>query len=178
MESFIEVNKAFSNQSIHYDDDDIANPILQAWRQQVYDHVNQFIKPSRYILELNSGTGIDALHFVNQGHRVHCVELSDGMVREINSKIHQHNLETTLSVQQLSYEKLDEVKGKFDYVFSNFGGLNCSSDLKKVTKHLQPLLNPGATITWVVMPPICLWEISWMLKGNFKDAFRRFHKKT
>ncbi len=176
MESFVEVNKAFSNQSLHYDDDDIANPILQAWRQQVYDHVNQFIKPSSAILELNSGTGIDALHFVKQGHRVHCVELSNGMVREINRKIDTHNLETSLSVQQLSYEQLDQVKGKFDYVFSNFGGLNCSSDLKKITKHLQALLNPEATVTWVIMPPVCLWEIAWMLKGNFKDALRRFHK--
>src|SRR4051794_16595615 len=62
------VQKAFSKQATHYDQDDSSNPILLDWRKKVYTHVNQFLKPGNRILELNAGTGIDALHFVNAGH--------------------------------------------------------------------------------------------------------------
>jgi ubiquinone/menaquinone biosynthesis C-methylase UbiE len=149
---------------------------LLAWRKQVYEHVNQFLPINSRILELNPGTGIDACHFVKVGHQVHCVELSDGMVEQIKTKIEKYRYQEKLTVQQSSYENLDLVKGKFDYVFSNFGGLNCTSDLTKVTRHLPPLLKEGAVVTWVIMPPICPWEIMWILKGHFKQGLRRFHK--
>lgn len=175
-EKYLAVNKGFSKQSEKYDEDDASNPILQNWRIQVYDHVDSFIKPSSSILELNSGTGIDAVRFAKQGHKVHCVELSDGMVHEIKKKIELNNLASSLTVQQLSYECLEEVTGKYDYVFSNFGGLNCSSELTKITQHFHRLLKPGGIVTWVIMPPICLWEITWIFKGYFKNGLRRFHK--
>ncbi|MEJ0029487.1 MAG: hypothetical protein WDO15_03595 [Bacteroidota bacterium] len=34
------VNKAFSVQSAHYDEDDKANPVIVDLRQQVYRHVS------------------------------------------------------------------------------------------------------------------------------------------
>jgi ubiquinone/menaquinone biosynthesis C-methylase UbiE len=170
------VNKAFSKQSGLYDQDDQANPILVAWRKQVYKHVQQFLIPNSRILELNAGTGIDASYFVQAGHRVHCVELSDGMVRQIQDKVIRFGFQDRLTIQHGSFENLNLVTGKFDYVFSNFGGLNCTDDLKKVTRHIPNLLNEGAMLTWVIMPPICPWEIMWLLKGHFKEGLRRFHK--
>lgn len=171
------VNRAFSKQSSNYDREDDANPILRDMRQQVYGHVAKHLKPQSTILELNAGTGIDALYFTRLGHRVHATDLSTGMIHQINEKIEAHHVRDRLSCQQVSYDRLDEVKGlKFDYVFSNFGGLNCIDDLSKVTKHLPAILNPGAYITWVIMPPVYLWELLWLLKGDVKQAFRRLHK--
>lgn len=171
------VNRAFSKQSLVYDSDDKVNQVLQDMRQQVYKHVSSFMKESSEVLELNSGTGIDAFHFVQQGHRVHATDLSDGMIAQIQKKIIDHELQDRLTCQQLSYEQLQYLTGqKFDYIFSNFGGLNCIDDLSKVTMNLPAILNPGSFITWVIMPPICLWELMWILKGNGKQAFRRLHK--
>jgi ubiquinone/menaquinone biosynthesis C-methylase UbiE len=171
------VNRAFSKQSYNYDSDDKVNLVLQDMRQQVYRHVSAFMKKSSAILELNAGTGIDALHFVQQSHRVHATDLSDGMVTQIEKKIVDHHLQDRLTCQQLSYDQLHQLKGrKFDYVFSNFGGLNCIADLSKVTTSLPSILNPGACVTWVIMPPVCPWELLWVLKGQGKQAFRRFHK--
>jgi ubiquinone/menaquinone biosynthesis C-methylase UbiE len=171
------VNKAFSKQSTGYDTDDRQNIVLQDMRQQVYNHVNKFIKTDSHILELNAGTGIDALHFAKQGYHVHATDLSDGMINEIEKKIKNSDVQNRLTSQQLSYDKLGVLTGKkFDYVFSNFGGLNCIDDLSKVTKHLPNILNPGAYVTWVIMPEVCLWELLWVLKGNIKAAFRRFNK--
>lgn len=166
--------KAFDKQSEHFDADDLANPILQAWREQIYRHVGQHLQPGDHILELNAGTGIDALHFAGQGFRIHATDIAAGMVREISWKIEKHG-KPGFTCQQLSFDRLSEVNaGPFDYVFSNFGGLNCTADLSRVAQGLTTLLNPGARITWVVMPPVCPWEWLWLMKGNAREAFRRF----
>jgi ubiquinone/menaquinone biosynthesis C-methylase UbiE len=171
------VNAAFSKQSLHFDTDDASNQVLQHMRSQVYEHVHKFIKPASSMLELNAGTGIDALHFASLGHRVHATDLSDGMIAEIEKKIQRNNLSHRFSCQQLSFDQLQHVKGHaFDYCFSNFGGLNCIDDLRNVTKLLPALLKPGAYVTWVVMPPVCLWELLSLLKGRTKKALRRFER--
>ncbi len=171
-----EVNSAFSNQAAHFDDDDFSNPILTAWRKRIYKHVELFLKPESHILEINAGTGIDAVHFARQGHRVHATDLSDGMIKALQNKKERFSLQDRISIQQLSFENLDQVQGKFDLIFSNFGGLNCTDDLRRVTKHLPDLLEPGGLVTWVVMPHLCPWEWLWVLKGKFKMALRRLGK--
>ena len=170
------VDAAFSKQSTHFDEEDFSNLILQEWRQRIYNHADAFKKPNSKILELNAGTGIDAIRFAKQGHTVHAIDISDGMIKRLNEKVSALSLSDKITTQQISYEQLNGVDGKFDYVFSNFGGLNCIDDLRKVTKHLPSLLNQNAFVTWVVMPRIAPWEWTWMLKGKFKDAFRRFEK--
>lgn len=169
-----DVNVAFSRQSSHYDSDDWQNPLLKVMRSQVYNHVGQFLPEPRRILELNAGTGIDALHFVSQGHSVHATDLSDGMVEQIRRKASHFQVQDRLTVQQLSYHQLDQLSTeKFDFVFSNFGGLNCIEDLAHVTRNLPRILRVGGHVTWVIMPRVCLWEILGFLKGN-KNALRRF----
>lgn len=171
------VNRAFSKQSAYYDDADKANPILTDMRTQVYHHVSAFIRPRCHILEINAGTGIDALHFARSGHTVLATDVSDGMVEQITRKIRINHLDERLSCLQLSYDELDRLSGhRFDYVFSNFGGLNCIKDLSRVTRHLPGILNPGACLTWVIMPPVCLWELAGLLKGRGSKALRRFHE--
>ena len=171
------INRAFSKQSAHYDETDNANAILTDLRKQVYRHVAGFMRPCSQILELNAGTGIDALYFARRGHAVLATDLSDGMIAQIERKIAANDLGQRLTCRQLSYEELHLLAGKkFDYVFSNFGGLNCIDDLSRVSRHLPPLLNPGAYLTWVVMPPVCPWELAGVLKGHGAKAFRRLQR--
>jgi ubiquinone/menaquinone biosynthesis C-methylase UbiE len=154
----------------------LANPILQEWRKRIYAHVQSFLKPGSYLLELNAGTGIDALYFAGQGNRVHATDLSPGMVQEMEKKIFALGI-SGISCQQVSFQHLDEVtQGDFDYVFSNFGGLNCIQDLSLVTRHLSKKLKPGGYVTWVIMPTFCPWELSWLLRGKWRQAGRRFQK--
>lgn len=143
-------------------------------RQQVYLHVEQYLMPKSKILELNAGTGIDAIHFVKRGHRVHATDLSSGMIDQLKKKAEIMTKGQALTVQQLSYVELDKLSEKdFDYVFSNFGGLNCISDLSAVTRYLPSLLRPNSYITFVIMPVICPWEIASIFR-NGKKALRRF----
>ena len=172
------VNRGFSRQSAIYDEADRNNPVLQDLRHQVYAHVQKFLKPASRILELNAGTGLDALYFVSQGHRIHATDLSDGMISQVKRKIQQNDIASQLTCQQLSYTELDKSSEKgFDYVFSNFGGLNCVRDLSQVTQNLSGLLNDEAYITLVIMPPISPWELTWVLKGDLQKAVRRLRKE-
>jgi ubiquinone/menaquinone biosynthesis C-methylase UbiE len=167
------VQRAFSKQAEHYDEDDFSNPILQDWRERVYAHLNFFLNPGSKILELNAGTGIDAIHLVKAGHTVHATDYSPGMILKIQEKCRQSGLAERLSVQQCSFESLGEIHGKqFDHIFSNFGGLNCCKDLTIVARQMGALLKKGGFLTWVVMPPVCPWEWIQILKGK-KTAFRR-----
>lgn len=173
------VIRAFNKQSASYEKYDSGNPVIQELRQQVYRHVSGFIKPYSIMLELNAGTGIDAMHFVANGHRVHATDISEGMIRIIQKKILANDVSYALSCEQISFTSLDELQspGPFDYVFSNFGGMNCCKDLSLITKKLGRILKPGGFVTCVIMPPVYLWELASLLKGNFKNAFRRFGSK-
>ena len=176
--SFTEaINRGFSKQSIVYDEADHNNKILTDLRRQVYVHVEAYLKPESHILEINAGTGLDAQYFVSKGHRVHATDLSDGMVAQMRSKISLGDCAGRFTCQQVSFEDLDQVPMKnFDYVFSNFGGLNCIRDLSLVTRHLPLLLRPGGYITWVIMPPVCPWELLSIFKGKWRQVFRRWNK--
>lgn len=177
LQSFESVNRAFSRQSDHFDEEDRRNPVLADMRMQIYEHVWQYLRPGDHMLELNAGTGIDAFYFSSKGCCIHATDLSDGMIRQLREKISADPDNKRITCQQLSYDQIHRLNGqRYDYVFSNFGGLNCIDDLSKVTQHLPGILKPRAYVTWVIMPPVCLWEISNALRGRFRMAFRRFHR--
>jgi hypothetical protein len=54
--------------------------------------------------------------------------------------------------------------------------LNCLADLSLVTRHLARVLAPGGKVTWVIMPPVCPWEIALLLKGKGRLATRRLRR--
>jgi len=62
----------------------------------------------------------------------------------------------------------------FDGAFSNFGGLNCVADLRRVAQGLAAILPSGAPVLVCVMGPFVPWEWIWYL-GRLRPgtAFRR-----
>ena len=174
---FDRVAEAFSRKADEYDafGDDHIN--LARMRRKVYDHVLRFLQPTDRLLELNAGTGIDAAFFAGRGHAVHAIDIAPGMIDHLAAKIDQQHLSDRLTVQTLSFTEIDRVEGgPFDYILSNFGGLNCIADLALVTRHLSQVLRPGGIVTWVIMPPVCPWEMALLLKGRFKVATRRWQR--
>lgn len=168
---------AFSKQSSVFDEIYVSNKIIQYKRARVRDHVNRYLAAHSNILELNAGTGEDTLYFAQQGHRVHATDIAEGMLNKLSEKVKEHKLVT---IEQCSFTALDTLsdKGPYDFVFSNFAGLNCTDQLGKVLQSLLPLLNPGGTVTIVILPPFCLWETLLALRGDFKTAFRRFNSRN
>jgi SAM-dependent methyltransferase len=143
-------------------------------RRRVYAHVLGFIKPGARMLEINAGTGTDASFFASQGYTVHATDVSPGMVQAIQEKIERYGLQDKLTAELCSFTELSRLRGMAcDYVFSNFGGLNCIDDLSLVAHQVTGMLRPGGRLTWVVMPPVCPWDLALAFRGEFRHAFRR-----
>jgi ubiquinone/menaquinone biosynthesis C-methylase UbiE len=171
------VEKAFTLQSNQYDHYEECHLTLGWMRRRVRNQLLMHLKAGNKILEINAGTGQDAVFLAEKGFRVHATDISAGMIEQIKHKINSPYLRERISLQQCSFTDLAEIKcGPFDYIFSNFGGLNCIPDLKESLKFFPSLLKPGGKTTLVIMPPVCPWEISHALTGKFKTAFRRFKK--
>jgi ubiquinone/menaquinone biosynthesis C-methylase UbiE len=141
----------------------------------VYAQLTRFLPPGARVLELNAGTGTDAVHLAQRGYYVHATDIASGMLQRIRDKVDQWELDDKVTVQQCSFTDLSCIQGaQFDAVFSNLGGLNCIPDLSPVIHDLPIVLRPGGLVTWVLMPPICLWELGMLLTGQVRFALRRF----
>jgi ubiquinone/menaquinone biosynthesis C-methylase UbiE len=167
---------AFSNQSVVFDELYSGDTIIGYKRKRVRDHILQHLKPGAQILELNSGTGEDALFFAQKGFKVHATDISKGMQQQLREKVIKNGMQHAVSNELCSYTQLEQLnnKGPYDLIFSNFAGLNCTGELDKVLRLFSDLLNPGGMVTLVVLPTFCLWETLLIFKGKFKTAFRRF----
>lgn len=167
---------AFTSQSVIFDKIYSGNTIVNYKRERVRSHVLNRLSPGASILELNSGTGEDALFFAQQGFKVHATDISTGMQKELVRKVMLQGMENHVSNELCSFTQLNELKNKgpYDMVFSNFAGLNCTGELDKVLASFDNLLKPGGMVTLVILPKFCLWEALLMFKGKFRIAFRRF----
>jgi ubiquinone/menaquinone biosynthesis C-methylase UbiE len=171
--------KAFGKQSLVFDDYDRDNTIIHYKRRRVRDHILRFLPTPSQILELNSGTGTDAIFFAELGHSVHATDIAEGMQKRLKDKITHHGLTDRITTELCSFTHLAslERKGPYDLIFSNFAGLNCTRELDKVLRSFGPLLKLGGQVTLVILPPFSAWETLMLFRGRAKTAFRRFFSR-
>lgn len=171
------VSEAFSKQAPFFDLEEEHNEILKWMRSQIHAHCLNFFKKGESILELNCGTGLDAVYFAKQGIYVDATDVSKNMLHELKRKVSENNLSAFIKCIECSFTALNSLpEKKYDHIFSDFGGLNCTNNLKTIFGEFERLLKPGGTVTLVIMPRVCPWEILYVLRGRFKTAFRRFKK--
>jgi len=172
--------EAFSRQSEIFDEIYSPNAIIQYKRQRVRDVVNRYLSANSRILELNAGTGEDAIYFATHGHKVHATDISGGMLAKLKEKVSATHADKNVSTEQCSFTALNSLKdkGPYDLIFSNFAGLNCTGRLNDVLCSFDSLLAKNGLVVLVLLPPFCLWETFLALRGNFKAAFRRFGSKN
>ena len=167
---------AFTGQSVIFDRIYADNTIVNYKRERVRAHVLSYLAPGSSILELNSGTGEDALFFAQKGHKVHATDISTGMQEQLVQKVRRAGMENMVSNELCSFTNLAQLtnKGPYDLILSNFAVLNCTGELDNVLASFNDLLKPGGMVTLVVLPKFCLWETLLVFKGKFRTAFRRF----
>lgn len=168
------ISEAFSRTAEKYDAFAADHPHLTRMRNKVYSHVMRHVAPGTRLLELNAGTGTDAVALAQRGYFVHATDIAPGMLDRLQDKVERLQLHDRVTMAQLSFLSIEKAKGApFDAVFSNLGGLNCVPDLRPVIQQLSSVLRVGGTVTWVLMPRICLWELAEVFRGNFSLACRR-----
>jgi ubiquinone/menaquinone biosynthesis C-methylase UbiE len=130
------------------------------------------------VLELNCGSGEDAVLFAKAGFNIVATDISQEMLAITNQKANKYAMDTQIKSRYLDLENMDETlfDKKFDLVFSDFGGLNCipPSSWPQLLENISRLLRPGGRFIMVVMPTMCLWEsLFFLLRADFKNIFRR-----
>lgn len=172
------IAEAFSRTAKKYDVFADDHPNQTRMRSKVYAHIERFIPNGARILELNCGTGTDAVELARRGFSVHATDIAPGMLERLQEKVARFDLNDRISFQRCSFTELDKIQGApFDMVFSNLGGLNCIPDLSPIVQQLPRVLRSNGLITWVLMPPICLWEMAEVFRGHPRLAFRRLSRK-
>ena len=131
------------------------------------------------ILEINCGTGEDALWLASLGHTVIATDQSAHMIREAREKTSPdaNPIFMTCSFDELATILRHE---RFDLVFSNFAGLNCISpaQLTVLNRDLQQLLADDGHVAAVIFGKYCWWETCYyLLKADGRNAFRRWTRK-
>ena len=169
------IAEAFSRTAEKYDSFAENHPHLTRMRNKVYSHVMRHVPPGSRILELNAGTGTDAVQLTQRGYYVHATDIAPGMLDRLKVKVNRLGLQHRVTMEARSFLSLENTQGApFDAVFSDLGGLNCIPDLTPVIRQLPSILKPGGMVIWVLMPHVCLWEMAEVFRGNFSLAFRRF----
>lgn len=162
----------------NYDVDFTHSPIGIAQRNAIWTYLKESISGKKRILELNGGTGEDAIWLNQQGHEVVCTDVSEEMLKVAKEKA-ETTTNTTISFDVLDLKKPAQFKSEaaFDLVFSNFAGLNCLSEsqLKTAIKQMHGWLKPNGEAILVFLGKYCFWESAYfVLHGKPKAARRRW----
>jgi len=163
-----------------YDELFTDTPIGKLQRNIVRKYLDATFPANKQIsvLELNCGTGEDAVYFAKKGYSVTATDVSDEMLKLTEEKINKYGVAGNCSVKKLDLSKPYDFNftQKFDLIFSNFGGINCvdQEGLKILSDTLSKILNNSGRIVFVIMPKFCLWEsFYFLLKLKFGNIFRR-----
>ncbi|MCT4580631.1 MAG: methyltransferase domain-containing protein [Flavobacteriales bacterium] len=169
----------FDHIAKEYDATFTNTTVGRAQRTVVYQLLNECISDwnNLSILELNCGTGEDAVYLAQKGAKVLATDISPQMVQVTQKKTQGFlNIESTV----LAINLLEKLGQKFDVIFSNFGGLNClgEEEVKQFIINAHNSLNEGGKLILVIMPSVCLWESFYFSsKLKFGEAFRRRKKE-
>jgi ubiquinone/menaquinone biosynthesis C-methylase UbiE len=150
--------------------------IGRAQRSAAWRHLDSTFLPGQRVLELNCGTGVDALHLAERGVRVDAFDVSSAMIGVANRRLSASS-RLPVRFDVLATEDLGAVDSVYDGAFSNFGGLNCVQDLRQVAANLARLVCPLGHVVLCLASRLCVWETGWWLAhGKPAKAFRRLRK--
>ncbi len=167
---------AFDSLAAKYDDLFTRSMIGRAQRGVVWDALIDTFEPGAHILELNCGTGEDALFLAGHDVSVLACDASAHMIDTARRRMRSEDPEAPIEFRVLATEQLSRLGREelFDGAFSNFSGLNCVADLHLTAHQLAGLVSRGAPVLICLSTRYCISEMAWfVLHGEFRKAFRR-----
>ncbi|HZD47589.1 MAG TPA: methyltransferase domain-containing protein [Silvibacterium sp.] len=148
----------------------------KAQRSLVHEALRPRLRTGQRVLDLNCGTGEDAVFLASLGMSVFACDISEGMIEIARRKAGHTDHGSAIDFAVCANEHLESLAdhAPFDVVLSNFGGLNCTDDLAHIARGLSQLVRPGGEVFLCVLGRVCAWEILWYsVRGNWRKAFRR-----
>ncbi|MGE5412409.1 MAG: class I SAM-dependent methyltransferase [Clostridiales bacterium] len=174
------MDNGFDKSALTYDETFTHSNIGEYLRKRVHGYLDHNLPAGRSlnILEVNCGTGEDAIYFAKHRHFVTATDSSIKMLETAKRKAEKASLSRWIKFVHLDINDLGqaEFSDTYDFVFSDFGGLNCIApeSLKKLSANIKNVLSINGRFIAVAMSKYCQWEIAYFLmKGNINKSFRR-----
>lgn len=172
--------REFDAVAVHYDNTFTLTATGKRLRERVWHFTAKILGPQTgKALELNAGTGEDAIWLTQQGWQVLATDISREMLLVAQQKKAAAGIPPGNSpfFQTLALEELDKLnESNFNLIFSNFGGLNCLNPeaLQQAGAAIAQKLASGGHCIAVVMSRFCWWEsLYFLIKGKFAAILRR-----
>src|SRR5215216_4479086 len=105
------VAEAFSRTAEKYDSFAEDHPDLTRMRNKVYSHVMRYVSHGGHILELNAGTGTDAVQLAQRGYFVHATDIAPGMLNRLPEKVEKLGLHERVTMEERSFLSMENVQG-------------------------------------------------------------------
>ena len=145
------------------------------WREAVQIEIEAVFPPGSVVLELNCGTGIDAIDLANRGVKVLACDISSRMIELAQQNATAAGVRDRIDFRVLATEQLAllETEILFDGALSNFSGLNCVQDLAAVRSSLSLHLKPGSRFLLCMLGRYGIWQRLWHLgRGEWSSVLR------
>jgi SAM-dependent methyltransferase len=142
----------------------------------VHEALRDRFREGQHILDLNCSTGEDAILMAAGGISVLACDVSKRMINVAWQKFASCGATLPVTFAVCAHEQLDLLKdhAEFDGALSNFGGLNCTADLTRVSHALSDLIRPGGEVFLCMLGHFCVWEVvGHSVHSRWGKAFRR-----
>ncbi|HXH49045.1 MAG TPA: class I SAM-dependent methyltransferase [Terriglobia bacterium] len=167
---------AFDKIAEIYDASFTNSAIGSAQRRSVWKEIDRNFTAGQRILEINCGTGVDALHLAGRRVHVTACDSAPRMIAVARQRADQTATSATVDFRVLANERIGTLRneGPFDGVLSNFSGLNCIPDLSFIAYDLAQLIKKRSKMVLCLFGRFCIWETFWCIaQGNIRKAVRR-----
>lgn len=148
-------------------------------RERVQKALLAAFSPGDSVLELNCGTGTDAVFLAEHGIRVTATDISPAMVAATAAKARARGVEALVRTEVVDAAEIAlPGGGPFSGAYSNFDGLNYLEDIGAFAGKIGGLLSPGAPLLCMVLNRICLWEVLYFAgRLDPRRALRRARRR-
>lgn len=162
----------FDSSAETYDGAFTHSQIGMLQRNRVYKYLLPLLNKHINLLEINCGTGHDAITVSKFVKTVYATDVSQKMIEVAEQKNKNQNVKFDCLDLRLLPHKLNM---NYDVLLSNFGGLNCLSaeEIKNFANQIHTHLAPKSKLVLVVMGEKCFIENAWFLLKKDKRLFRR-----
>ena len=128
-------------------------------RRALWDAYLRLFRPGQHILDVSCGTGIDAVFLARHGVRVTGIDVSPGMIAQLEAKVARLGLDDRIEAHVLDYADLDRwCDRRFDGLIAVFAGLSTAPDLAPFAASAARLLRPGSPAVIHLLNRFSLWE--------------------
>ena len=180
--ALLDTQRAFDGVAATYDRSNAENPLLCAMRTRARGALERVVPRGSRLLDLGCGPGTDVVYFAAHGYRVTAIDWSTAMVDEADRRIREAGLGRAARVLHLGIDQLDALDhpaaDRFDAVYSNFGPLNCVTDLPRAACGIAAQLRSTGVLVASVIGRFCPWEMAvYAARGDLRRAFVRWSRR-